>query len=247
MNVKLEPSNNDFAVLRHRMVENQLRNRHIRDERVLEAMERIPRHLFVPSSRRWSAYDDGPLAIGHGQTISQPYMVACMTEQLRLGAQSRVLEIGTGSGYQAAVLGELAAQVWTVERHPELAHRAKELLLALGYGNVRVIVADGSLGFPPAAPYDAILVTAAAPSVPDALRKQLAPGGRMVIPISRGFVDDCMLIERLPGLPHTSDAGSSANETGGGRGGGETTPRFRETSIVGCSFVPLIGQQGFKE
>jgi protein-L-isoaspartate(D-aspartate) O-methyltransferase len=246
MNMKSEPSDNDFAVLRHRMVENQLRSRHIRDERVLEAMERVPRHLFVPSSRRWSAYDDGPLAIGHSQTISQPYMVACMTEQLRLEPRSRVLEIGTGSGYQAAVLGELAAQIWTVERHPELAHRAKELLLVLGYTNVRVIVADGSLGFPAGAPYDAILVTAAAPSVPDALREQLAPGGRMVIPISKGSVDDCMLIERLPESPYTADPSVTARATDDGTREA-TAPRFRETSIVGCSFVPLIGQQGFKE
>jgi protein-L-isoaspartate(D-aspartate) O-methyltransferase len=241
-----KPSDNDFAVLRHRMVENQLRGRHIRDERVLEAMERIPRHLFVPSSRRWSAYDDGPLAIGHGQTISQPYMVACMTEQLRLEPQSRVLEIGTGSGYQAAVLAELAAQIWTVERHPELAHRAEELLLTLGYTNVRLIVADGSLGFAAGAPYDAIMVTAAAPSVPDALREQLAPGGRMVIPISRGFVDDCMLIERLPEPPQAADAVATARAIGG-EARETAAPRFRETSIVGCSFVPLIGQQGFRE
>jgi protein-L-isoaspartate(D-aspartate) O-methyltransferase len=238
--MKPEPSDNDFAALRHRMVETQLRARHIRDERVLAAMDRVPRHLFVPSAARWSAYDDGPLPIGHGQTISQPYMVACMTEQLRLTPTSRVLEIGTGSGYQAAVLAELAQHVWTLERHAELAHRAEQVLRQLGYANVEVIIGDGSLGYPPEAPYDAILVTAAAPKVPDALREQLAPGGRMVIPIRHGFADDCRLLERLP--EPEADRETARNEEGP-----YSPPRFRETSIVGCTFVPLVGEQGFRE
>lgn len=239
--MKPDPSDDEFAALRHRMVETQLRARHIADERVLAAMDRVPRHLFVPPSARWSAYDDGPLPIGQGQTISQPYMVACMTEQLRLTPSTRVLEIGTGSGYQAAVLAELAAHVWTIERHPELAHRAKQLLHQLGYTNVEVIVGDGSLGYPPEAPYDAIIVTAAAPKVPDALREQLAPGGRMVIPISQGYVGDCRLIERLAEPAVGEETAPDAHK------GPPPSPRFRETSIVGCTFVPLIGEQGFRE
>jgi protein-L-isoaspartate(D-aspartate) O-methyltransferase len=231
--MKPEPSDNDFVALRHRMVDVQLRSRSLHDERVLAAMERVPRHLFVPPSQRRSAYEDVPLPIGNGQTISQPYMVALMTQQLRLTPDSRVLEIGTGSGYQAAVLAELAAQVWTMERHPELAHHAEELLVRLGYENVRVIVGDGSLGFPPDAPYDAIIVTAAAPSVPKALRTQLAPHGRMVIPIKQGFADECKLIERLPELAAAAQPPEN--------------PRFRETLIVGCTFVPLIGRQGFQQ
>ena len=217
------------------MVEVQLRGRGIADRRVLEAMERVPRHLFVPASQRWSAYEDGPLPIGQGQTISQPYMVARMTELLRLPPDSKVLEVGTGSGYQAAVLAELAGQVWTVERHPELAHQAEELLLQLGYTNVTVIVGDGSLGFPSEAPYDAIIVTAAAPRLPEGLSEQLLPNGRMVIPIREGYAEDCKLIERLPD-PEPDPEGTQA---------GAITPKFRETSIVGCTFVPLIGKQGF--
>jgi len=228
--MRVERDDTDFTLLRHRMVEDQLRARHVADERVLAAMEKVPRHLFVPAAQRWSAYEDGPLPIGSGQTISQPYMVARMTELLRLTPSDRVLEIGTGSGYQAAVLAELAEEVWTIERHADLAHRAEELLLQLGYANVRVIAGDGTLGFPEAAPYDGIMVTAAAPFVPDALRAQLAVGGRMVIPVSAGFSQDLRLIERLK-----DGAGSPATE-----------PRFRETSILPCVFVPLIGEQGYQ-
>jgi protein-L-isoaspartate(D-aspartate) O-methyltransferase len=154
---------------------------------------------------------------------------------LHLTPDSKVLEVGTGSGYQAAVLAELAGHVWTIERHPELAHQAEELLLQLGYTNVTVIVGDGSLGFPSEAPYDAIIVTAAAPRLPEALSKQLGPNGRMVIPIREDYVEDCKLIERLP------DPEPSPEETPVGA----TTPKFRETSIVGCTFVPLVGEQGF--
>lgn len=224
----------DFAELRRRMVDTQLRKRGIADERVLRAMEQVPRHLFVPPSQLRSAYKDGPLPIGRGQTISQPYMVARMTEVLRPASTSKVLEIGTGSGYQAAVLAELTAEVWTVERHPLLAHRAETLLLQLGYNNIHVIVGDGSLGFPPESPYDLIIVTAAAPEVPEALRRQLAVCGRMVIPVRSGYADDCRLIERLPD-------GTTPDAPQG------TAPRFREVSIVGCTFVPLIGEQGYQE
>jgi protein-L-isoaspartate(D-aspartate) O-methyltransferase len=219
------------------MVEVQLRGRGLTDKRVLEAMERVPRHLFVPPSQRRSAYDDTPLPIAEGQTISQPYMVARMTELLRLTPDSTVLEVGTGSGYQAAILAELAGRVWTVERHPELAHGAERLLVQLGYTNVRVIVGDGSMGFAPDAPYDAIIVTAAAPRPPEALLEQLAPCGRMVIPIREGYAEDCKLIERLPEPPAAPGAAPSE----------PPTSKYRETSILGCTFVPLIGEQGFPE
>jgi protein-L-isoaspartate(D-aspartate) O-methyltransferase len=239
-----EPNETDFAHLRHNMVESQLRARGLDDERVLDAMERVPRHRFVPPSQRRSAYEDGPLPIGLGQTISQPYMVARMTELLRLVPTDRVLEIGTGSGYQAAVLAELAVEVVTVERHSDLAAQAEERLKDLGYTNIRVIVGDGTLGYPEEAPYDAIIVTAAAPYVPDSLREQLVIGGRMVIPVSAGYGQDLKLIERLPddpgpaAVPPPPPSNGFAEET--------PAPRFRETSILGCVFVPLIGQQGYK-
>jgi protein-L-isoaspartate(D-aspartate) O-methyltransferase len=229
----------DFAHLRHRMVEDQLRSRGLTDERVLAAMESVPRHLFVRPGERYAAYDDAPLPIGLGQTISQPYIVACMTGLLRLEPTHRVLEVGTGSGYQAAVLATLASEVWTIERHAELAHQAEERLLELGYANVRVIGGDGTLGFPEAAPYDAIIVTAAAPHVPEALRAQLAAGGRMVIPVAAGFAEDLKLVERLadePAAPRDDQAPATSAQ-----------PRFRDTSILGCSFVPLIGEQGYQK
>ncbi len=223
----VELSDTDFAHLRRRMVDDQLRARRLTDERVLEAMEKVPRHLFVPRARRRSAYDDGPLPIGSGQTISQPYMVARMTELVHLEPTDRVLEVGTGSGYQAAVLAELVAEVWSIERHPELAQRATDLLQELGYDNVRVIIGDGSLGYPEAAPYEAIVVTAAAPAVPQCLREQLAEYGRMVIPVTEGFNEDLRLVERV--TPTGSDPDSC----------------FRELSILACTFVPLIGKEGY--
>ena len=177
-----------FAQQRRRMVEEQLKARGIRDQRVLDAMLNVPRHLFVrPEDREW-AYADGPLPIGFGQTISQPYIVARMTELLGLKGEEKVLEIGTGSGYQAAVLAHLAREVHTVERIPELAEQARERLKRLGLTNVHVHVADGTLGWPAEAPYDAILVTAAAPQIPQPLLEQLAEGGRLVAPVgSRGL------------------------------------------------------------
>ena len=221
----------DFALQRHRMVEEQLRGRGITDERVLAAMEKVPRHRFVPLSQQPAAYTDGPLPIGEGQTISQPYMVARMTELLDLRPTDRVLEIGTGSGYQAAILAELAAEVWTVERIAELARRAAALLADLGYTNVEVVTGDGTLGLPEHAPYDAIIVTAGAPAVPQALLEQLAVGGRMVIPVHAGFSEDLRLIERLPDASPAEGPGK---------------PRYRETSILSCAFVPLIGEQGYQ-
>jgi protein-L-isoaspartate(D-aspartate) O-methyltransferase len=227
----------DYDFLRHRMVEEQLRARGISDQRVLAAMEKVPRHVFVPPASRHNAYSDGPLPIDQGQTISQPYMVARMTELLALSETSRVLEVGTGSGYQAAILGELAGDIWTVERIPELAAKAEQLLSSLGYVNVRVILSDGTTGFPEAAPYDGVLVTAAAPRVPESLRKQLAVGGRMVIPISAGYSQDLTLIERLADIPAELQDPHT----------GEQDPQraFRETTILGCVFVPLIGAEGY--
>jgi protein-L-isoaspartate(D-aspartate) O-methyltransferase len=173
----------EFRLEREAMVREQIERRGIRDKRVLEALRSVPRHLFVPAEERRYAYHDGPLPIGEGQTISQPYIVAVMTELLELQGDENVLEIGTGSGYQAAVLGRLARTVHTVERYARLAQRAEETLRTLGVNNVFVHVGDGSLGWPANAPYHAIVVTAAAPVVPPALLDQLLPGGRLVIPI----------------------------------------------------------------
>ena len=165
-----------YQAERERMVANQITQRGISDERVLEAMHRVPRHLFVPEESRDYAYRDAPVRIGSGQTISQPYIVALMTALLKLKADHRVLDVGTGSGYQAAILGEMGAQVFTIERHPDLAVRAEGLLQELGYLNIRVVVGDGTQGLEAFAPFDRILVAAAAPSVPEPLLDQLAPG-----------------------------------------------------------------------
>ena len=172
-----------YAAARADMVERQLRANGIRDRRVLAAMSRVPRHLFVPDTLRDSAYADGPLPIGEGQTISQPYIVAYMTEVARVGPGDRVLEVGTGSGYQAAVLAELAREVYTIELLPTLGARADSLLRALGYTNIRTRIGDGYAGWSEHAPYDAIVVTAAPDHVPPALVAQLAIGGRIVIPV----------------------------------------------------------------
>jgi protein-L-isoaspartate(D-aspartate) O-methyltransferase len=165
------------------MVDSQLRDRGISDPRVLDAMLRIPRHEFVPEPYRAQAYEDHPLPIGDGQTISQPYIVALMLESLQLKPDENVLEVGTGSGYVTALLAELAAQVFSIERHAALAENARSLLAALGYSNVRMLTGDGVLGLPGCAPFDAILVSAAAVKVPPALLSQLREGGRMIIPI----------------------------------------------------------------
>jgi protein-L-isoaspartate(D-aspartate) O-methyltransferase len=204
------------------MVERQLRARGIADERVLTAFERVPRHRFVPPDRRWAAYEDEPLPIGLGQTISQPYMVARMTELLELTKVSRVLEVGTGSGYQAAILGELAGEVWSIERHEALARMAGAILEELGAANVHVVVGDGSLGLPERAPYDGIVVTAAAPFIPPALRSQLADGGLLVIPVGDTWNQWLTVLRRA----------------------GDT---FREANVLGCRFVPLIGEEGYHD
>ncbi len=207
---------------RCRMVEEQIAARGIHDRRVLAAMLAVPRHLFVPRSERAAAYGDGPLALPHGQTISQPFMVGCMTEALAAHPDDRVLEIGTGSGYQTAVLAELVREVYTVERDAELAQDARELLEELGYGNVRYLVGDGSLGWSSQAPFDGILVAAGAPSAPRELRAQLRQGGRLVIPIGTREEQDLYRVTRS----------------------GDDYPRKWITS---CRFVPLVGEEGWSE
>jgi protein-L-isoaspartate(D-aspartate) O-methyltransferase len=177
---------------RHRMVEQQIRRRGIRDQRVLKVMTSLPRHLFVPLALRDASYADTPLAIGLGQTISQPYIVALMSSALELGGSENVLEVGTGSGYQAAILGCLATSVHTVELLPSLANRASRLLWRLGCRNVAIHQGDGSLGWKDAAPYDAVVVTAAAPMLPAPLSDQLARGGRLVIPLAGGDGYHCV-------------------------------------------------------
>lgn len=202
------------------MVEHQLRRRGIRDERVLDAMERVPRELFVPRALAREAYEDGALPIGEGQTISQPYIVAAMCELLALGGDERVLDVGTGSGYAAAVLAELAAEVVSIERIPALADRASAALNAAGYAGVEVRIGDGSLGAPDRAPFDAIAVAAAAPEVPPALVEQLALGGRMVVPRGSRRAQRLVLLTR-------------------------TSSGLVETGSIGCRFVPLLGAGGF--
>jgi len=208
-----------FVTLRMRMVDTQLRARGIEDKRVLDAMSRVPRHEFTAERYRDQAYEDYPLPIGEGQTISQPYIVALMLEALALTPASRVLEVGTGSGYVTALLGELAAQVVSVERHAALAGDAGDLLSQHGYTNVKVIVGDGSQGYPALAPYDAILVSAAAPEVPRALLAQLAEGGRMIIPVGSYDAQQLQLIHQRNGQPQTT---------------------LREL----CRFVPLVSGGG---
>ncbi|GIX48564.1 MAG: hypothetical protein KatS3mg131_2775 [Candidatus Tectimicrobiota bacterium] len=209
-----------YAAAREAMVRYQLQRRGITDARVLQAMREVPRHLFVPPEWRDEAYEDRPLPIGEDQTISQPYMVALMVQSLGLKGHERVLEVGTGSGYQAAVLSRLAAKVYTVEYFATLAERAREVLRRLGYDNVEVIVGDGSLGLPQYAPYDGIIVAAAAPRVPPPLKEQLADGGRLVIPVGDALAQDLLIITRH----------------------GET---YQEERSVPCRFVPLLGQEGW--
>jgi protein-L-isoaspartate(D-aspartate) O-methyltransferase len=196
----MPPSNeNQLLARRLQMVNSQLRARGVRDERVLAAMTRIPRHAFAPERFRDQAYEDHPLPIDEEQTISQPYIVAVMLEALRLSPNDKVLEVGTGSGYVTALLAELVRHVVSVERHASLADSAWRLLSRMGYSNVRVIVGDGSLGFPEEAPYDAILVSAAAEAVPRALLAQLAEGGRMMIPVGREDSQQLQFVELRDG------------------------------------------------
>jgi protein-L-isoaspartate(D-aspartate) O-methyltransferase len=184
-----------FAAAREQMVERQLAGRGIRDERVLAAMRRVPRHELVPESQRPHAYEDRPLPIGRGQTISQPYVVAAMSEAVGLSGGEKVLEVGTGSGYQAAVLAELGVTVYSIELEPELAERARKDLARLGYTKVHVLAGNGYRGWPEHAPFDAIVVTAAPDHVPPALLEQLAEGGRMVLPVG-SFDQELVLIRK---------------------------------------------------
>ena len=206
--------------MRERMVEQQLRGRDVADERVLAAMERVPRLLFVPEELRDRAYEDAALPIGGGQTISQPYMVAKICEALALRGAERVLDVGTGSGYQAAVLAELAAEVDTIERLPELAALARKNLAAAGYERVRVHIGDGTRGLAERAPFAAIAVAAAAPRLPQTLYDQLEQGGRLAIPVGRYGVQRLELIVRSPEGPAV-------------------------VKSVPCRFVPLLGEEGF--
>ena len=191
-----------YSSLRLLMVDSQLRQRGIADERVLAAMERVPRHEFAPEEYRGQAYEDHPLPIGEGQTISQPYIVALMLEALKLSPTDKVLEIGTGSGYVTALLAELTESVISIERHESLAKSAHALLAALGYSNLNVVTADGTRGFPEAAPYDVIVVSAAAAEVPPALIAQLGEGGRMIIPVGSDDSQQLRLLCIEDGQPH---------------------------------------------
>lgn len=213
----------DWDHLREEMVRDQIRRRGIRDERVLAAMGRVERHEFVPTNLRASAYEDIPLPIGQGQTISQPYMVALMTEALGLVGHERVLDVGTGSGYQAAVLAEMECEVHTIERDPVLARQAAERLKRLGYGRTRVHEGDGTLGLPELAPFQGVVVTAGGPRVPESLEAQLDPnGGVLVIPVGeRGYQELIRVVRK----------------------GNRST---RE-NLGGCRFVPLVGKEGWPE
>jgi protein-L-isoaspartate(D-aspartate) O-methyltransferase len=215
------PESNEYALQRAEMVEKQLRRRGIQDAAVLAAMLAAPRHAFVPEELRSRAYEDVPLPIGSGQTISQPYIVAAMTSALRLQPTDRALEIGTGCGYQAAVLSALAKEVFTIERRPELASAASEKLANLGYLNVHVHCGDGTLGLPEFAPFDAILVAAAAPAAPQPLLAQLAEGGRMIIPVGDAENQELHLIEKHAGA-------------------------FSTRMLEGCRFVPLVGYHAWQ-
>jgi protein-L-isoaspartate(D-aspartate) O-methyltransferase len=217
-----EITQDEYSQRREQMVRSQIEARGVRDERVLAAMRAVPRHLFVPAYQAGSAYRDTPLAIGQGQTISQPYIVALMTELLELRGDERVLEIGTGSGYQAAVLSRLAAEVITIERFASLAEEARERLTGLGMDNVRVEVGDGTLGWPQGAPYDAVIVTAASPDMPEPLPEQLADGGRLVAPVGPRWTQRLVRVRREGGA-------------------------FKRESLIGVAFVPLIGAHGWQD
>jgi len=211
-----------YQAMREKMVQFQIEMRGVKDPVVLRAMRKVPRHLFLPASQLDSAYDDGPLPIGFGQTISQPYIVAYMTQMLHLGPEDRVLEIGTGSGYQVAILSRLAEQVYTIERVEELARRAERILKELGYDNIHFRIGDGGYGWPEAAPFDAIVVTAAAPEIPPPLIAQLDDGGRLIAPIGPMGYQDLIRLRRR----------------------GDQVDR---ENLVPVAFVPLVGEHGWRE
>lgn len=204
------------------MVSEQLRARGVSDERVLAAMARVPREQFISPHAARLAYGDHPLPLGQGQTISQPYIVASMAQAAEVGPEHRVLEVGTGTGYQAAILGELASEVWTIERYAELAETARAILARLHYGTVHVVHGDGSQGLPEQAPFDRIIVAAAAPKTPDSLLSQLAVGGRLVIPVGSRTEQQVQIVRRV-------DNG------------------FVTSQHELCRFVPLVGAEGWQE
>jgi protein-L-isoaspartate(D-aspartate) O-methyltransferase len=210
-----------FLAQRRSMVESQLRARGIRDERVLTAMFHVPRHEFVSEEYRDQVYEDHPIPIGEGQTLSQPYIVAIMLEALALDPSNVVLEVGTGSGYQTALLSELTREVYSVERHASLAHAAEATLARLGYTNVKVLLGDGSHGLAERAPFDAIVVSAAAPQIPPPLFEQLREGGRMVVPVGPPHAQELQLVRKQAGQPVVAN-------------------------LEGCRFVPLIGSEGYR-
>ncbi|MBI4709568.1 MAG: protein-L-isoaspartate(D-aspartate) O-methyltransferase [Nitrospirae bacterium] len=212
----------DFTSLRNLMVETQLKTRGIKDKRVLNAMGTVERHLFVSELLKNHAYDDSALSIGEGQTISQPYMVAVMTELLELKGDEKVLEVGTGSGYQSAILSILCAEVFTIERIVLLAEKAEERFKKLGYKNIHVVKSDGTLGLPEQAPFDGIIVTAAAPEIPDTYVSQLKTGGRLVIPVGGRYSQILYQVKK----------------TGSG---------IKTSMFTPCVFVPLIGKHGWTE
>jgi protein-L-isoaspartate(D-aspartate) O-methyltransferase len=213
---------NDYESQRHQMVETQLVQRGIRDPRVISAFKKVPRHLFLDEALWPQAYEDHPVPIGEKQTISQPYIVALMTEALQLTGTENVLEIGTGSGYQTAILAECADRVYSIERIPSLAKRARKILDNLKYTNVMVRIGDGTAGWEEFSPYLGIIVTAASPDAPDPLLKQLEAGGRLIIPIGDEYFQDLMLYTK------------------------EGADRYKEETYGGVRFVKLIGEHGWK-
>lgn len=212
----------DFSIARRRMVEQQIRSRGIKEQKVIDAMLEVPRHLFVESGLEDQAYSDFPLPIGHKQTISQPFIVAFMTEALQLTGGERVLEIGTGSGYQAAILSKIARYIYTVERVADLARTARRALDSYGAYNVHIRVNDGTCGWEDQAPFDAIITTAGAPAVPETLKRQLEIGGRLVIPVGTIGQQVLYCITRL------------------------SADKFEEKQLLDCRFVPLIGKHGWQ-
>jgi len=214
---------NEYTSKRHKMVETQLLPRGIKDPRVISAMRKVPRHLFLDEALWPEAYEDHPVPIGEKQTISQPFIVAIMTEALKLTGSERILEIGTGSGYQAAILAELAEQVYSIERLPSIAKRARRILDELKYSNIIITIGDGTLGWKEHSPYDGIIVTAASPYPPTTLLEQLKVDGRLIIPIGDEFTQDLTLY-------HKEGEGDYSKESYGG-----------------CRFVKLIGEQGWRE
>lgn len=211
----------DYRALRQKMVEEQISRRGIRNQRVLEAFMKVERDLFVPENEKQRAYSDCPLPIGMNQTISQPYIVALMTEALQLIGKEKVLEIGTGSGYQTAILAVLAKSVYSIERMPELADRAKELLGSMGYANIHLRTGDGTLGWEEEAPFDRIIIAAATPEAPEPLAQQLREGGIMVYPQGGLFQQELTVATKVNGV-------------------------LQAERLCGCMFVPLIGKHGIK-